>query len=95
MNDNKIISAILSKNGIKIIQTLPRNEKQAISIRELGKKCKIPQTTIYRNIKPLLEWDNIGKMELPMINKTELYFYLKSDFIIKFKNGIFSLILIK
>ncbi len=89
LNNSEIIHTVLSKNNSKIFLTLPRDRQNALSARQLGKACKIPQTTIYRITKQISKWDNIGQVEIPTgpCRVPELHFYLKSDFIIQFKNG--------
>lgn len=88
--DSKILSAIIK--NIKLIQKLPTSPLYAISIRHLGEKHNIPQTTMYQRIKPLLEWDNIGKHQTIGSN-TETFLYLKKYFSILIKNGETRIIL--
>lgn len=88
--DSKILSVIIK--NIKLIQKLPTSPLYAISIRHLAEKHNTPQTTMYRRIKPLLEWDNIGKRQTIGPN-TETFLYLKKYFSILFKNGETRIIL--
>lgn len=96
MNNSEIINMVLSKkNTIKTILALPRNKKNAMTTRQLGKILEIPQISMYRIMKQLSKWDNIGQVKITTSKRAELHFYKKSDFVIQFKNGKEKLIILK
>lgn len=88
--DDKLIYTIFTclRNGI--LAALPKSEKKALSIRELGEVLDMPQTSMYRIFRPLMKWDNIGIVVKPRRDRAgahEKFFYLKHDFKIHFKNS--------
>lgn len=95
MINDRILQGIMSKVGSKIIRALPRNEKDAITTRQLGKLINIPQTTIYRNLKPLYAWSNLGQISKRTPAHPEIHFYLKRNFTIVFKNNKITIVLHK
>jgi len=91
MTKSDILNIVLAKTSMDIIRILPRTKRTAKSIQQLSKACNIPRTTLYRNIKPLLEWDNIGQVIKTGKSNYELFIYLKHNFQISFDDGITKL----
>lgn len=91
MKNSEILDIVLAKTSMDIIRILPRTKRKAMSIQQLSKACNIPRTTLYRNIKPLLEWDNIGQIIKTGKSNYELFIYLKHNFQISFEYGITKL----
>lgn len=89
MNDNLLLA--ICKNTF-IIAKLPHSKRSAVSTRDIGIKHAIPTTTIYRRLKPLIEWDNLISFKKPRHGRHEAYFYLKNNFSLLFENRKISIV---
>lgn len=85
--NQELISAILSKHGITLIQGLPTNPKRPISMAELAHRTYSSIATTYRTMNVLSEWSNIVSMKVSSIHAPLTLYYIKSkEYTINFTN---------
>ena len=90
MNEQVLISDILSKPGMKILAGLPTKKKNAVSLEDLAKKVGYPESTAYRIMSKLVEWSNIATIKIYTSRHPLTLYYLKNNsFTVKInKEGI-------
>jgi len=78
MNEQQLISNILSKPSMKILQGLPTKKKEAVSLEELATKTDCSVSSVYRIMQKLIEWTNIVVVDVPTNHRPITLYYLKS-----------------